>query len=155
MSRVCHRSSAQGSAPTPNATAGGSEVSERQSLSPALTHVHDAGPSHVAERRGQEKQWAEGLRWCHAGLRPPPVPAQQQVEHSQAGELTQEHAHGLWERWVRVVGPSGMPYGSGLGSHLQEGVLEAVLLRPTTASSAEVVSPSVKESSRVRAGDGA
>lgn len=49
------------------------------------------------------------MRRGHAGLRPPPIPPHQQIKHPQAGKFTQEHAHGLRERWVRGVVPPVWP----------------------------------------------
>lgn len=60
-----------------------------------LTHIHDAGSSHVAEGWGQKKKWVEGLLGTQAGVWLPGSSAPEQVEDSQAGELSQEHAHCL------------------------------------------------------------
>lgn len=60
-----------------------------------LTHIHDAGPRHVAQGRGQEKKGIEGLLGIHAGIWVPRSSAPEQEEGRQAGELPQEHAHCL------------------------------------------------------------
>lgn len=74
-----------------------------------LTHIHDAGPRHVAQGRGQEKKGIEGLLGIHAGVWVPCRSAPKQVESSQAGELSQEHAHRLQgqnPRSLQLVGES-------------------------------------------------
>lgn len=58
------------------------------SLAQLLTHIHDAGTRHVAEGWGQEKKGIEGLLGIHAALWVPRSSAPEQVEGSQAGELS-------------------------------------------------------------------
>lgn len=96
-----------------------------RSLARLLTHIHDAGPRHVAQGRGQEKKGIKGLLGIHAGIWVPRSSAPKQEEGRQAGELPQEHAHCL-----------------------EEGMLEAVLLAPSAARGHEVVCPPAAERKR-------
>ena len=62
-----------------------------------LTNIHDGRSGHVTEGRRQKEEGVKTLAWVHTGLRSATVMTEENVESSQAAQLSQKHAYSLKE----------------------------------------------------------